>query len=166
MKSHRPHPYRRGTGDGLSQRVNGTRVRGGGQTPASRYGRQGQGQLQNPLNRHGSILQLADRELQRIPGLRLLPFTREFRGHDFQARPPHLPTSSHRQPHPRPRPPIYQFIKRDNYIMVGKVSERVLAREGECFWDAMRPRRVELRHACAAADTFFSAQASRGPTMA
>lgn len=164
----RHHPHHRGVGDGFSTEVNKPRVRGRGQTPASRYGRQeqGQGQLQNPLNRHGSILQLADRELQRIPGLRLLPFTREFRGHDLQARPPHLPTSSHRQPHPRPRPPTYQPIKRDNYTMVGKVSERVLAREGKCFWDAMRLRWVELTRACAVADTFFFAQASRGPTMA
>lgn len=39
--------------------------------------------------------------------------------------------TSHRQPHPRPRPSTYQSVNRQSTAMVGKVSERVLAREGK-----------------------------------
>lgn len=139
MERRRPHS--RGVGDGFSHDglTEKARVRGK-LTPAPApapdgYGRQGQGQLQNPSDRHGSTLQLADRKLQRIPGSRLLPSRREFQGYAFQAPPPHLQISLHHQPHPRPHPPTYQPISRENYTMVGKVSERVLAREGEYFWE-------------------------------
>lgn len=166
MEERRPH--REGAGDGLLQKLNGATVREKLTPAPERYGRQGQGQFQNPSDCHGSTsLQLADRELQRIPVLRLLPSRREFRGYDFQAPPPHFQPSFHHQPHPRPRPPTYQSIRRDTYTMVGKVSERVLAREGEYFWNAMRcdHNGDPGRHA-PLLTAVPSLQASRGPTMA
>lgn len=120
-------------------------------------------------NRHGSGgVRGADRhglEFQRV--LRPQP-PRRLEARDAHAIRPHKPIhhqSSRRQPHPRPRPQAYQPIKRRNSsTMVGKVSERVLAREGEYFrpHSAMRPWGLE----CATTDTVPTIQASRERTMA
>lgn len=149
-----PHPLLpTDAGDGLAlEATGGARVRGrqapahGRQGPQGPQGQQGQqGQVRSAPHRHGhgasaSTLPPADRELQRVPVVRSQPATREFRRHaPQQAQPSHLSSSFHRQPHPRPRPKTYQSIHRGSHTMVGKVSERVLAREGKCFGNATRP---------------------------